>query len=124
MRFRLEVSSVLKILQQNILIYTNDDKEVSLASVFESIREKYEGKAVDPSSKKASQEAPHPSVLFWDSADPDTPLRVQKDPGSYITGPFPSPEKLPLRNTEPQCASSARKQDSLHHWAADHPPGI
>ena len=40
----------------DISIYTNDDKEVSLASVFESIREKYEGKAVDLSSKKASQE--------------------------------------------------------------------
>ncbi len=40
----------------DISIYTNDDKEVSLSSVFESIREKYEGKAVDLSSKKASQE--------------------------------------------------------------------
>ncbi len=40
----------------DISIYTDDDKEVSLASVFESIREKYEGKAVDLSSKKASQE--------------------------------------------------------------------
>ena len=40
----------------DISIYTNDDKEVSLASVFESIREKHEGKTVDLSSKKASQE--------------------------------------------------------------------
>lgn len=40
----------------DISIYTNDDKEVSLSSVFESIREIYEGKAVDLSSKKASQE--------------------------------------------------------------------
>jgi LytS/YehU family sensor histidine kinase len=40
----------------DISIYTNDDNEVSLASVMESIREKYEGKAVEISSKKADQE--------------------------------------------------------------------
>ena len=30
----------------DISIYTDDDNEVSLASVFESIKEKYDGKAV------------------------------------------------------------------------------
>ncbi len=40
----------------DISIYTNDDNEVSLSSVFESIREKYEGKVVELSPKKASQE--------------------------------------------------------------------
>ncbi len=40
----------------DISIYTNDDNEVSLSSVFESIREKHEGKVVELSPKKASQE--------------------------------------------------------------------
>lgn len=39
----------------DISIYTDDDNEVSLSSVFESIREKYEGKAVELSAKKADQ---------------------------------------------------------------------
>ncbi len=52
----------------DISIYTNDDKEVSLSSVFESIREKYEGKAVDLSSKKASQEE---IITFFDGVLPN-----------------------------------------------------
>ncbi len=40
----------------DISIYTNDDNEVPLSSVFESVREKYEGKVVELSPKKASQE--------------------------------------------------------------------
>lgn len=39
----------------DISIYTDDDNEVSLASVFESIKEKYDGKAVELSAKKAGQ---------------------------------------------------------------------
>lgn len=39
----------------DISIYTNDDKEVSLASVFESIKQNYDGKAVGLSPKKADQ---------------------------------------------------------------------
>ena len=39
----------------DISIYTDDDNEVSLASVFESIKEKYNGKAVELSAKKADQ---------------------------------------------------------------------
>lgn len=40
----------------DISIYTNDDSEVSLASVFDSIKKVYEGKTVDLSPKKADQE--------------------------------------------------------------------
>lgn len=40
----------------DISIYTDDDKEVSLASVFDSIKNNYEGKAVDLSPKKAENE--------------------------------------------------------------------
>jgi hypothetical protein len=40
----------------DISIYTNDDSEVSLASVFQSIKQNYDGKAVDLSPKKASQD--------------------------------------------------------------------
>lgn len=40
----------------DISIYTNDDKEVSLASVFDSIKQNYDGKAVDLSPKKADQD--------------------------------------------------------------------
>lgn len=40
----------------DISIYTNDDKEVSLASVFESIKQNYNGTTVDLSPKKASQD--------------------------------------------------------------------
>lgn len=39
----------------DISIYTDDDNEVSLASVFESIKEKYDGKTVELSAKKADQ---------------------------------------------------------------------
>lgn len=39
----------------DISIYTNDDAEVPLASVFENILKEYEGKTVDLSPKKASQ---------------------------------------------------------------------
>lgn len=39
----------------DISIYTNDDSEVSLASVFESIKTNYGEKPVDLSPKKASQ---------------------------------------------------------------------
>lgn len=39
----------------DISIYTDDDNEVSLASVFESIKEKYDGKVVELSAKKADQ---------------------------------------------------------------------
>lgn len=40
----------------DISIYTDDDKEVSLLSVFESIKNNYDGKAVYLSPKKADQE--------------------------------------------------------------------
>lgn len=40
----------------DISIYTNDDKEVSLASVFDSIKQNYGCAAVDLSPKKASQD--------------------------------------------------------------------
>lgn len=40
----------------DISIYTDDDKEVSLLSVFDSIKNNYDGKAVDLSPKKADQE--------------------------------------------------------------------
>lgn len=40
----------------DISIYTNDDNEVSLASVFQSIKQNYDGKAVDLSPKKAEQD--------------------------------------------------------------------
>ena len=40
----------------DISIYTDDDNEVSLLSVFESIKNNYDGKAVDLSPKKADQE--------------------------------------------------------------------
>lgn len=40
----------------DISIYTDDDNEVSLESVFESIKANYEGKVVDLSPKKASQD--------------------------------------------------------------------
>ncbi|MCH5174492.1 MAG: DUF5606 domain-containing protein [Prevotellaceae bacterium] len=40
----------------DISIYTNDDKEVSLASVFESIKQNYNGTTVDLSPKKADQD--------------------------------------------------------------------
>ncbi|MBQ9666774.1 MAG: DUF5606 domain-containing protein [Bacteroidaceae bacterium] len=40
----------------DISIYTNDDNEVSLASVFQSIKDNYDGKAVDLSPKKADQD--------------------------------------------------------------------
>lgn len=40
----------------DISIYTDDDAEVSLPAVFESIKENYDGKAVDLSPKKASQD--------------------------------------------------------------------
>ncbi len=40
----------------DISIYTNDDSEVSLASVFESIKQHYGDKPLDLSPKKASQD--------------------------------------------------------------------
>lgn len=40
----------------DISIYTDDDSEVSLASVFESIKNNYEGKVVEISPKKGTQE--------------------------------------------------------------------
>lgn len=40
----------------DISIYTNDDSEVSLASVFESIKQNYGDKPLDLSPKKASQD--------------------------------------------------------------------
>ena len=40
----------------DISIYTNDGGEVRLASVFESIKQNYDGKLVDISAKKADQE--------------------------------------------------------------------
>ena len=40
----------------DISLYTNDDSEVSLASVFESIKQNYGEKPVDISPKKASQD--------------------------------------------------------------------
>jgi hypothetical protein len=52
----------------DISIYTNDDKEVSLASVFESIREKFDGKAVDLSHKKAE---PEEIIAFFENVLPN-----------------------------------------------------
>lgn len=40
----------------DISIYTDDDNEVTLASVFESIKNNYEAKVVDLSPKKSSNE--------------------------------------------------------------------
>ena len=40
----------------DISIYTNDDSEVSLASVFDSVKKNYGDKPVDISPKKASQD--------------------------------------------------------------------
>lgn len=40
----------------DISIYTDDDNEVSLESVFESVKSNYDGKVVELSAKKASQE--------------------------------------------------------------------
>ncbi|MDE7118809.1 MAG: DUF5606 domain-containing protein [Bacteroidaceae bacterium] len=40
----------------DISIYTNDDSEVSLASVFESIKQNFGDKPIDISPKKASQD--------------------------------------------------------------------
>ena len=40
----------------DISIYTDDDSEVSLASVFESIKQNYDGKVVALSPKKAAQD--------------------------------------------------------------------
>ena len=53
---RLPAHSADKVVSlSDISIYTDDDNEVSLASVFESIKEKYDGKAVELSAKKAGQ---------------------------------------------------------------------
>ena len=38
----------------DISIYTDDDKEVSLASVLQSVKDNYDGKVVDLNAKKAS----------------------------------------------------------------------
>lgn len=40
----------------DISIYTDDDKEIPLATVFENIKTQYEGKTVDLHHKKASQD--------------------------------------------------------------------
>ena len=40
----------------DISIYTNDDKEVPLATVFQNIQKEYDGKAVDIHWKKAAQD--------------------------------------------------------------------
>ena len=40
----------------DISIYTDDDKEVPLANVFQNIQKEYDGKAVDLSPKKAEQD--------------------------------------------------------------------
>lgn len=40
----------------DISIYTDDDNEVSLSSVFESIKNNYEGKEVDLHPKKSAEE--------------------------------------------------------------------
>jgi hypothetical protein len=40
----------------DISIYTDDDKEVPLANVFQNIQKEYDGKAVDLHPKKASQD--------------------------------------------------------------------
>src|SRR5574344_512573 len=40
----------------DISIYTNDDSEIPLANVLDSIKTNYDGKAVDLSPKKADQE--------------------------------------------------------------------
>lgn len=40
----------------DISIYTDDDSEVSLTSVLKSVKDKYEGKVVDMSPKKASND--------------------------------------------------------------------
>ncbi len=53
---RMPVLSTDKVVAlSDISIYTNDDKEVPLASVFQSAKTAYDGKAVDLSPKKAPQ---------------------------------------------------------------------
>lgn len=52
----------------DISIYTDDDSEVPLSSVFESIREKYAGCCVEIDSKKASSED---IITFFESILPN-----------------------------------------------------
>ncbi len=52
----------------DISIYTNDDKEVPLASVFQNIKSQYSGKAVELSPKKADQAD---IISFFEKALPD-----------------------------------------------------
>lgn len=52
----------------DISIYTDDDSEVSLASVFESIKKNYNAATVDLSPKKASQED---IISFFEAALPN-----------------------------------------------------
>ena len=52
----------------DISIYTNDDKEVPLASVFENIKKEFDSKTVDLHHKKASQDE---IVAFFTKVLPD-----------------------------------------------------
>lgn len=52
----------------DISIYTDDDSEVSLASVFESIKKNYNAATVDLSPKKATQED---IISFFEAALPN-----------------------------------------------------
>lgn len=52
----------------DISIYTDDDSEVPLSSVFESVREKYEGKCVEIDSKKAKSEE---IIAFFEAVLPN-----------------------------------------------------
>lgn len=52
----------------DISIYTDDDSEVSLASVFESIKKNHNAATVDLSPKKASQEE---IISFFEAALPN-----------------------------------------------------
>lgn len=52
----------------DISIYTNDDREVPLATVFQNIQKEYDGKAVDLHWKKAGQDD---IVAFFHKALPN-----------------------------------------------------
>lgn len=52
----------------DISIYTDDDAEIALSTVFENIRSNYDGKKVDMSPKKADQED---VIAFFEKALPN-----------------------------------------------------
>ena len=66
---RMPVLSTEKVVAlSDISIYTNDDREVPLASVFQNIYKEYQEKAVELSAKKASQDE---IITFFQKALPN-----------------------------------------------------